>query len=170
MPNQQFTLIVEGADLRSGPVVDALFEAGCDDATISSTDETHHIDFDREAASFGEALLSAVRDVGKVDGLRITQVLDVGRQAASFGWFLTMAPEPIGFTSLRIEPNRLRLSANRPLRSRPEAQAADDAPLVPAVNARLELLRLHHSIPVALQDSLRAQARSLVTATLSTSA
>ncbi len=63
MPNQQFTLIVEGADLRSRPVVDALFEAGCDDATIGSIDDTHHIAFDREAPSLGEAILSAVRDV-----------------------------------------------------------------------------------------------------------
>ena len=170
MPNQQFTLIVEGADLRSRAVVDALFEAGCDDATIGSIDETHHIDFDREAANSGEAILSAVRDVGKVEGLRVTHVVDVGRQAESFSWFLTMAPKPSGFTSLRTDPNRVRLSSDRRPRSRPETQAADDAPLVPAVNASLELLRLQHSIPAALRDSLQPQARSLMTATLSASA
>lgn len=170
MPNQQFTLIVEGADLRSGPVAEALFEAGCDDATIGSIDETHHIDFDREAASLGGAILSAVRDVGKVKGLRVTHVVDVGHQAESFSWFLTTAPEPSGFISLRTDPNRLQLSSDRPLPPRPEAQAADDVPLVPAVNASLELLRLQHSIPAALRDRLRPQARSLMTATLSASA
>ncbi len=81
MPNQQFTLIVEGADLRSGSVVDALFEAGCADATIGSVDEAHHIAFDRDAASLGEAILSAVRDVEKVEGLRVTRVVEVGTQA-----------------------------------------------------------------------------------------
>ena len=77
MPNQQFTLIVEGADLRSARVFDAIFEAGCDDATVGSIDDTHHIDFDREAASLCEAILSAVRDVEKVKGLRVTRVADV---------------------------------------------------------------------------------------------
>ncbi len=83
MPNHQFTLIVEGADLRSRAVVDALFEAGCDDATVGSIDETHHIDFDREAASLGEAILSAVRDVEKVEGLRVTCVEDTDRNLAA---------------------------------------------------------------------------------------
>lgn len=180
MPNQQFTLIVEGADLRSRAVVDALFDAGCDDATIGSIDDTHHIDFAREAASWGEAVLSAVQDVRKVEGLRVTRVVDVGPDLAatvergtgdSFSWFLTMAAELSGLASPRTDPHRLRLSSDRSFHPRSEAQAAESAPLVPAVNASLELLsRLHHSIPAALPDNLRAQARALVTATLSASA
>ena len=34
MPTQLFTLTVDGADLQSEPFIDALFEGGCDDATV----------------------------------------------------------------------------------------------------------------------------------------
>ncbi len=37
MPSHQFTLIVEGPDLRSDTVVAALFDAGRDDALIGRT-------------------------------------------------------------------------------------------------------------------------------------
>ncbi len=182
MPNQQFTLIVEGADLRSRPVVDALFEAGCDDATIGSVDETHYIDFDREAVSLGEALLSAVRDVEKVEGLRVTRVVDVGpdltadleprtsRQTGSFGWSLPVAPEPDGLASPRTDPNHLRLWSGRTLRPRLEEQATDHSPLVPAFNASPTIPRHHHAIPAARRASLRERAQSFLTAALSTSA
>ena len=76
MPTQQFTLIVEGADLQSEAVIDALFEAGCDDATVGRIDRTQYVAFDREAASLGEAILSAVRDVEKVKGIHVTRVED----------------------------------------------------------------------------------------------
>ena len=49
-------LIVDGPDLQTGPFIDALFEAGCDDATVGRTDGVHYIDFDREAESLGEAI------------------------------------------------------------------------------------------------------------------
>ena len=35
-------------------------------------------DFDREAESLGEAIISAVRDVEKVDGVQVTRVADAG--------------------------------------------------------------------------------------------
>ena len=41
-----FTLIVDGADPRSEPFIDALFEAGCDDATVGLVDGVQYVDFD----------------------------------------------------------------------------------------------------------------------------
>jgi len=170
MPNQQFTLIVEGADLRSRRVVDALFEAGCDDATVGSIDETHHIDFHREATSLGEAILSAVRDVEKVEGLQVSRVVDVGCEADSSTCFLTAAPAPSGPLAPRTDPNRLPLSVGPIRRLRIEEQAAESPPLVPAFNASLRVSRHHHAIPAALRTSLQARAESLFSVALRASA
>lgn len=71
MPVHHFTLIVEGTDLQAEPAIDALFEAGCDDATVGRVDGVQYIDFDREAESLGEAIISAVRDVEKIDGAAV---------------------------------------------------------------------------------------------------
>ena len=71
MPPHHFTLIVEGTDLQAEPTINALFEAGCDDATVGRVDGLQHVDFDREAESLAEAVLSAVRDVEKVDGAAV---------------------------------------------------------------------------------------------------
>ena len=73
MPIHHFTLIVDGSDLQDEPLIDALFEAGCDDATVGRTDGVQYIDFDREAESLGEAINSAVRDVEQVEGVRVTR-------------------------------------------------------------------------------------------------
>lgn len=170
MPSQQFTLIVEGADLRSRSAVDALFEAGCDDATVGSIDERHHIDFHREATSFGEALLSAVWDVEKVEGLRVTRVVDIGRQADNLGWFLTVAPEQRGVASLRTDPNRLQPSPGPTLRPRIEEHAPHNLPLAAAFSASLRVPRHHHAAPAALRTSLQARPESLASVALRASA
>ena len=71
MPLHHFTLIVEGTDLQAEPTINALFEAGCDDATVGRVDGVQYVDFDREAESPGEAIIFAVRDVEKVDGAAV---------------------------------------------------------------------------------------------------
>ena len=73
-----FTLIVEGTDLQSDDTVDALYEAGCDDALVGRSDGIHYLDFDREAASLEEAVLSAVADIESVDGLTVVRLADAG--------------------------------------------------------------------------------------------
>ena len=73
MPTHRFTLIVKGPDLQAERVIDALFQAGCDNATVGRTDGAQYIEFDREAKSFSQAVLSAVQDVEKVEGLQITR-------------------------------------------------------------------------------------------------
>ena len=66
-----FTLIIEG-DVEER--MDDLFEAGCDDATFGEVDRIAYADFDREGATFGEAVVSAIRDVESVGRLRVRRV------------------------------------------------------------------------------------------------
>lgn len=75
-----FTLLAEGRDLQAGEVVDALFDAGCDDALVGSSEGVQFLDFDREAGSFGEAVLSAVADVESVEDLAVTRLSGVDRR------------------------------------------------------------------------------------------
>ena len=51
MPIHQFTLIVDGPDLQDASLIDAVFEAGCDDAAIGRIDGIQYADFDREAVT-----------------------------------------------------------------------------------------------------------------------
>lgn len=70
-----FTLLLEGVDLLTIEHLDALFEAGCDDATFGQRNSTYYADFDREAPSFAEAVGSAVTAVERaVPGLRVVRV------------------------------------------------------------------------------------------------
>lgn len=58
-----FALIVGGVDALTPAVEDALFEAGCDDATLSVQYGLLYIEFSRVAVSLKDAILSAIRDV-----------------------------------------------------------------------------------------------------------
>ncbi|MDE2977516.1 MAG: hypothetical protein OXU63_08340 [Acidobacteriota bacterium] len=109
MPTQRFTLIVEGPDLQSEPLIDELFEAGCDDATIGRCDGVQYVDFDREATDLGAAVLSAVRDLQRFEGVHVTDIIDVEpaptaetaplSQTASVALFAT-AQKPSGLTDV----------------------------------------------------------------------
>ena len=78
MPIHHFTLILDGPDLQDDALIDRLFEAGCNDAAIGRSDGSQYADFDREAASLDEAVLSAVTDVEHVEGVNVVRVADVG--------------------------------------------------------------------------------------------
>jgi hypothetical protein len=70
-----FTLLLHGADPLTEENMQALDKAGCTDALFGRRGTVAYADFDREAASFGEAVLSAVRDVeGAIPGLKVTRV------------------------------------------------------------------------------------------------
>jgi hypothetical protein len=70
-----FTLFLKGADVLSDQSLEALFEAGCDDATLGVRDGAQYAAFDREAESFGEALSSAIDDVATaLPGVSIVRV------------------------------------------------------------------------------------------------
>ena len=76
MSNWSFTLIVEGEDLQSDETFNALFEAGCDDALVGRTSGVQYMDFDRDAETLADAVLSAVADVESVPGLQVVRLED----------------------------------------------------------------------------------------------
>ena len=58
-----FSLVLTGVSDLTTTVTDGLFEAGCDDGTLSIINGTARLDFTRTATSFRDAVLSAIRDV-----------------------------------------------------------------------------------------------------------
>ncbi len=73
MTEHQFTLVIAG-DVNRQAAIDALFEAGCDDATFGTVDHVSYGDFFREAPSLAEAVRSAIEQVEGVPGLRVLRV------------------------------------------------------------------------------------------------
>lgn len=59
----QFTLVLKNVDETTDNLEDSLYEAGCDDALINFRGGTVYLDFDREAPSLEEAVISAVQNV-----------------------------------------------------------------------------------------------------------
>src|ERR1700728_3856350 len=59
----EFTLILSGVTELNRQVLDAFYEAGCDDALIGMRDGVAYAEFCRESDSFREAVLSAIGDV-----------------------------------------------------------------------------------------------------------
>ena len=58
-----FALIAEGVDELTSGVEDSLFNAGCDDATLSIQYGLLYLEFSRSAKSLEEAIISAIKDV-----------------------------------------------------------------------------------------------------------
>lgn len=62
-----FVLLLGGVEDLTTEVEDALFEAGCDDALLGMRNGRAFLDFDREAPTLKDAILSAIADVRKAD-------------------------------------------------------------------------------------------------------
>ena len=70
-----FTVTIEGADILTPDALDALHEAGCDDATFGAAGGVQTGEFDREAADFARAVGSAIDAVETaVPGARVVAV------------------------------------------------------------------------------------------------
>jgi hypothetical protein len=70
-----FTLTFTGPDEFTVELADRLYEAGCDDATLGTSNGVHFGTFHREAASYDEAVASARADVARAGvGLAVTRV------------------------------------------------------------------------------------------------
>jgi len=63
MKTYEFTIIATGLDPRADDVADRLFEAGCDDATVSLQRRALIVDFNRQARTLSHAIRSAITDV-----------------------------------------------------------------------------------------------------------
>jgi predicted DNA-binding transcriptional regulator AlpA len=72
MAEHRFALTIRGA--LTGARLDALYEAGCDDATFSSKGELTFGDFDREAPSLPAAILSAIAAVETVEDFEVLHI------------------------------------------------------------------------------------------------
>ena len=75
MTQFSFTLTIDGADVMTDIAQEALYEAGCDDATFGVSEGVQTAEFDREAIEFAEAVASAIRAVeSAVPGARVVEV------------------------------------------------------------------------------------------------
>ena len=61
--NFNFTLILSNVDENTPTLEDSLFEAGCDDALIHFRNGAVYLDFDRQAPSIDDAIISAIKHV-----------------------------------------------------------------------------------------------------------
>jgi len=69
------TLILRGVEDLTPEFCNALYAAGCDDATPGMRQGTIFLDFTREAESFATALASAIKDAERSRiGVRVTRV------------------------------------------------------------------------------------------------
>lgn len=59
----EFTLVIETQPELDDGLEDALFKAGCDDATLSFRKGIAYLDFDREAEELESAIISAIQQV-----------------------------------------------------------------------------------------------------------
>ena len=63
MAPHSFTLVLSGFTVIDEDVEDRLFEAGCDDALLSTRDGVPFLDFERDADSLLSAIMGAIADV-----------------------------------------------------------------------------------------------------------
>ena len=174
MSTFHFTLIVDGPDLQDQPMNDRLFEAGCDDATVGSSDGVQYVDFDREAEALDDAILSAIDDLEKLEGVEVVRIADaglasladiaarVGRTRESVRLLVSGARGPGNFPKPVTDPrSRYRLwrwsdVAGWFNASRGEFPGVADERLAAMYNAALELRHdrrlLEPSAPVSLRD------------------
>jgi predicted DNA-binding transcriptional regulator AlpA len=59
----EFTLILKNVDENTSGLEDSLYDAGCNDALIHFRNGAVYLNFDREAVSLEEAVISAIKDV-----------------------------------------------------------------------------------------------------------
>ena len=69
----EFTFTLFGVDELTVEVADALYEAGCGDASPCSRGPVVYLHFDREADSLGDAVGSAIKDVARA-GFKVARV------------------------------------------------------------------------------------------------
>ena len=72
-----FALVLSHIDDATTTGADALFAAGCDDATVSVRSGRVYVTFSRKAASMKDAILSAIQDVRKANiGAEVLRIDD----------------------------------------------------------------------------------------------
>lgn len=89
MNEYDFTLILSGINDFDEAQIDALMEAGCDDATVAQRDGRVYMKFSREASSMMDAIISAICDIRKakigadvlrVDSCNLVTLAEIARR------------------------------------------------------------------------------------------
>ena len=173
MPLHHFTLIVDGRDVQQEEMIDALFEAGCDDGLVGRAEGIQYIEFDREAARLDDAILSAVADVEKIPGVTVARIADaglvsmadialrIGRTREGVRLLITGARGPGGFPPPVTDPrSRYRLwrwsEVERWITAcLGKKVASSDDDVLAAINASLELRRHGRRLHPTRQTMLR---------------
>jgi hypothetical protein len=76
-PEHDFILLLTGANELTQELEDKLFDAGCDDATLSLRSGRIYLSFTRSAPSLREAILSAIQNVDSANaGVQVFRVDD----------------------------------------------------------------------------------------------
>jgi hypothetical protein len=174
-PEHEFALIVSGVPELSRKVEDALFEAGCDDATLSIRFGLLYLQFTRAAPSLQEAIVSAIRDVRRsglaaqvlrVDDCDLASASDIarriGRSRQLVHQYITGARGPGSFP-----PPECHLADRAPLWSWGAVsrwlvaadllpkEAARNAEVIAAINSVLERDRPGPRFPALVEEVAR---------------
>ncbi len=176
MSNHHFTLIVEGRDMQKDDVINSLFECGCDDGTVGRSDGVQFVVFDRQANSLDEAVLAAVKDIERVQGLEVIRIADAGlvsmadiasrtgRTRESVRLLISGARGPGGFPAPVTDPRSryrlwrwLEVARWLDAYANQELNSSEDG-LLMAINASLEFRHYVCSLNPRLQDSIRSLA------------
>ena len=122
-PRSKYSFMLEtsGRSVLDDEVIDALFEAGCDDAGIGRFLGVDCLDFTREAGSYCEAVRSAIEDVQSVPGVSVTRVVNeeaaVGAAFAAAVNAVLASPQPcpdLPGGEEQAELRRIREMASQP--------------------------------------------------------
>ncbi|MCY2987075.1 MAG: hypothetical protein NTY19_04305 [Planctomycetota bacterium] len=171
-----FTLVLTGVHELSERVESALFEAGCDDATLSLRLGRIFLTFSREAPSLKNAVISAIGDVRKanigagvmrVDSCNLVTQTDIARRIdqtrQSVHQYVTGARGPGNFP-----PPACEITEGAPLWLWCEVAhwlwenglisevLLRDSEEVAAINSVLELQWLRNAAPGMIEDILRS--------------
>jgi hypothetical protein len=169
-----FALIVGGVPELTEEVEDALYEAGCDDATVSMQYGLLYIEFSRSASSLQDAILSAIHQVQdaeigavvhRVDDCNLISASEIarriGRSRQLVHQYMTGQRGPGGFP-----PPECYITDGKPLWAwcavsfwlsengllRPEASW--DAEVVAAINNVLEMVHQRKRHPELIDKVL----------------
>ena len=83
-----FIARTRGVSVMEQPVLDALFDAGCDDAVVGTDAGGDYLDFTRAADTFEDAVHSACEAIRSVPGLSVARI--EGSDHADSGRKLTL--------------------------------------------------------------------------------
>lgn len=176
-----FSLVLEGIADLSEQFADAMFEAGCDDATFSLRYGRIHASFSREANSLKDAILSALEDVSnagvgaivmRVDTCNLVTQAEIGRRIErtrqQIHQYSTGTRGPGGFP-----PPACEISEGNPvwywcevadwlLRNQMiNEEVALAADVVEMINAALEYTHMQHRRPELATEIIRSMSLNM---------